>query len=48
MRLYDGVYHGELMFCIPGSFEGIDWNSEEVKATMTCVQDGAAWMTERC
>ncbi|CAK9106775.1 Caffeoylshikimate esterase (Lysophospholipase 2) (LysoPL2) [Durusdinium trenchii] len=48
LKLYDGVYHAELLFCLPGSFKGIEWTAEEVKATTTCMEDGAAWMAERC
>ncbi|CAE7684804.1 CSE [Symbiodinium pilosum] len=49
LRLYDGVYHCELICCTPGgaAFTGLTWLPEQVSATEQCIQDAKAWMAAR-
>jgi len=49
LKLYDGVYHCELICCTPGGaeFTGLTWLPEQVSATQACTNDAIAWMAER-
>ncbi|CAE7565302.1 CSE [Symbiodinium natans] len=49
LKLYDGVYHCELICCTPGGaeFTGLTWLPEQVAATQACTKDAVAWVAER-
>eukprot|EP00438_Fugacium_kawagutii_P009264 Skav235214 [mRNA] locus=scaffold3995:25992:31942:+ [translate_table: standard] len=47
LKLYPDVHHAELFSCMAGSYEDVDWTSEELAATKACLEDTAAWMSAR-
>eukprot|EP00929_Paragymnodinium_shiwhaense_P041087 TRINITY_DN21372_c0_g1_i1.p1 TRINITY_DN21372_c0_g1~~TRINITY_DN21372_c0_g1_i1.p1 ORF type:complete len:367 (-),score=91.80 TRINITY_DN21372_c0_g1_i1:251-1351(-) len=49
IKLYPGVFHGELLTCTPGFAKTIelDFKPEQLEATETTLRDMAAWIKKR-
>eukprot|EP00929_Paragymnodinium_shiwhaense_P021492 TRINITY_DN14007_c0_g1_i2.p1 TRINITY_DN14007_c0_g1~~TRINITY_DN14007_c0_g1_i2.p1 ORF type:complete len:315 (+),score=38.40 TRINITY_DN14007_c0_g1_i2:77-1021(+) len=47
IRIYPGVWHCELLTCLPGSARAFDWQPEQLKATEVTLADMADWIAKR-